>query len=81
MPATAQRLRANAYGKYYVTDECNGCGICASYAPANFESSFDGAYYGLIRQPVDESEEEAVRDAMEACPLRCIRDDGEPTSA
>ncbi|HEY2946591.1 MAG TPA: ferredoxin [Vicinamibacteria bacterium] len=77
MIATGERLRANAFGQYYVTDECNGCGICASYAPENFASSFDGTYYAVLQQPVDDSEEAAVRDAMDACPLHCILADGD----
>jgi ferredoxin len=76
MIATGQRLRQNAWGQYYVTDVCNGCGICAPYAGANFERSFDGSRYYLIQQPYDDWEEQAVLDAMEACPLHAIRDDG-----
>lgn len=77
MEPTGERIRANAWGRYYVTDECDACGICASYAPENFASSWDGTYYAVLQQPADDDEEIAVQDAMEACPLRCIRDDGD----
>lgn len=77
MTATAERLRRNAYGKYYVTDECDGCGICASYAMLNFASSEDGSYHYVVQQPHDEWEEQAILDAMEACPMGCIKDDGD----
>lgn len=30
MLPTGERLRANVWGRYYVTDECDGCGICAA---------------------------------------------------
>jgi ferredoxin len=77
MTATGQRLRRNSWGKYYVTDECDGCGVCASCAMLNFESSEDGSYYYVAQQPLEEAEEKAVRRAMAACPLGCIRADGD----
>ena len=77
MMASAARLRRNAYGKYYVTDGCDGCGICASYAMLNFASSEDGSYYYVVQQPYDECEEQAMLDAVEACPKGCIKDDGD----
>ena len=75
MIATGERIRANQWGKYYVTDRCDACGICASLAPYNFSLSWDGSYYAVCDQPVDGAEERAVRRAMKACPLRCIKDD------
>ena len=77
MVPTGQRLRKNAWGPYYVTDACDGCGVCRSYAPCNFESSYDGTYCYLIQQPYDDWEEQAILDAMLACPVAAIRDDGE----
>lgn len=68
-------LPGNAEGQYSITDECDGCGICASYSAYTFAASADGARYFVARQPESGSEEEAiVRDAMQACPLNCIRD-------
>ena len=77
MSATGHRLRSNDWGKYYVTDECDGCGICLSYAPENFERSPDGTYCYVIQQPYDDWEEDAVLEALEACPRHCLRGDGE----
>jgi ferredoxin len=75
--APAERLRPNAWGRYYVTADCDGCGLCASHAPANFAGSFDRAYYAVLHQPLGEKEERAVQAAMVNCPLHCIHDDGE----
>lgn len=75
MLPTGERLRANAWGRYYVTDECDGCGICAACAPLNFDRSWDGTYYAVAQQPKDESEQEAMRSAIAACPLHCIKYD------
>ena len=77
MMATGERLRANSWGRYYVTDDCNACGICAGIAPANFARSWDGTYFALLHQPEGAAEQAAVREAMEACPLGCIGDDGD----
>jgi ferredoxin len=77
MISTGRRLRKNEFGRYYVTDACDGCGVCSGYAAANFESGFDGTYYFVIQQPYDEAEEDAMRQAMKTCPKHAIRDDGE----
>ena len=77
LTVVSERLRANAWGRYYVTAECNGCGLCARYAPDNFAAPFDGAYYAILHQPLGAREEAAVRTAMLVCPFRCIHDDGD----
>jgi ferredoxin len=77
MIATGTRLRRNAWGRYYVSDECNGCGLCESYARANFTNGPDSDYYYVVQQPADQDEEQAVVEAIENCPLHCIHDDGE----
>lgn len=67
---------SNAAGRYSIMDECDGCGICASYSAYSFAASEDGARYFVANQPEPGSEEEGiVHDAMAACPLGCIRDD------
>lgn len=70
------RLEDNEPGKYYVTDDCNGCGLCFAYALQNFMYSSDSSYYYIIQQPADEREEEDIRKAISVCPMDCIRDDG-----
>jgi ferredoxin len=70
-------IRANAWGAYYVTGDCDGCGLCYSYAPDSFGTTPDGMCYGVMHQPIDEDEERALRAAMAACPRHCIYDDGD----
>jgi ferredoxin len=80
MGATDPPPTQNAEGRYAITEECDGCGLCVSYSAYSFAASADAARYFVIRQPVDGSEEEALlRDAMDQCPLGCIRDDGPAT--
>lgn len=69
------KLPENEPGKYYVTDLCNGCGLCFSVALLNFMYSNDSTYYYVIQQPADEREEDDVREAISVCPMDCILDD------
>ena len=61
MHAIGERRRTNAWGSFYVTDECDGCGICMGYAPENFAQSWDGTYYAIVQQPESKDEVRAVR--------------------
>jgi len=75
MQPNGERLRVNAWGPFYVTDLCDGCGICAACAPDNFAAGWDGTYYAVLQQPESKAEVRAMRKAMEACPRHCIGDD------
>jgi ferredoxin len=77
MLATGERIRANTWGRYYVTNGCNGCGLCCYIAPLNFGRSWDGSYYAVAIQPESPAEVVAVEAARDACPQLCIRDDGD----
>ena len=81
MDCTGKRYDDNAAGKYYVTDACNGCGLCFSVALQNFMYSNDSSYYYVYQQPADEREEADIREAISVCPMDCIKDDGEPIAA
>jgi len=60
------------------TQQCNGCGLCFSYALQNFMYTNDSSMYFILNQPVDEREEEDIQRAVEVCPMECIHDDGVP---
>lgn len=77
MQATGKRFDDNVPGKYYVTDLCNGCGLCLSVALQNFMYSNDSSYYYVYQQPVDEREEADIREAISVCQMDCINDDGD----
>lgn len=66
----------NATGKYYVDKNCIMCDVCRDIAPEMFNESEDGDHHVLVRQPRNSSEEEAIRDAMDQCPVDAIGDDG-----
>ena len=78
MQAKGKRHEDNAPGKYYVTDACNGCGLCFSKALQNFMYSNDSSYYFVYQQPADEREEADIIEAISVCPEDCIGNDGVP---
>lgn len=78
MQPNGKRLEENAPGKYYITDACNGCGLCFSKALQNFMYSNDSSYYYVYQQPADEREEADIIDAISVCPEDCIFSDGVP---
>ena len=71
------RIEDNAPGKFYVTKDCNGCGVCFMYALQNFMYSNDSSYYFIYNQPADAREVEDIRKAIDVCPMSCIKDDGD----
>ncbi len=68
-----QRLPDNVPGKYFTTEECDGCAYCASVAPDNFDYQKESNTYFVARQPRTPEEEEFVHEALEDCPVDAIR--------
>jgi ferredoxin len=66
----------NATGKYYVDSQCIDCDVCRETAPNNFTRNDDGGYSFVTKQPDNEEEEDQCAEAMEACPVEAIGDDG-----
>lgn len=61
---------------FYVDRECILCSVCADLAPENFRISDDEDHDICFRQPRDEAELAACYDALAACPVEAIGDDG-----
>jgi ferredoxin len=76
----AQRLPGNVAGKYFTTEDCDGCAYCASVAPNHFDFDKESNTYFVTRQPVTPEEDEAVRDAADDCPLDAIQCDARRTT-
>jgi len=76
---TARRLPNNVRGKFYTTEECDGCAYCASIAPGNFDFEKQSNTYFVSCQPRTTEEEEFMREAAEDCPVDaiCIVDEHE----
>ncbi len=70
---TGRRLPKNVPGRFYTTENCDGCAYCASIAPDNFDYEKSTNQYFVCRQPTSESEDELVREASDDCPLDAIQ--------
>lgn len=70
------KLRDNVPGKYYVDGQCIDCDVCRDTAPANFRRNDHNGYSYLYKQPETDDEFEVCEEAMNACPVEAIGDDG-----
>lgn len=70
------KLPLNVPGKFYVTEECDGCAYCASVAPENFEFDRESNTYFVSKQPSNAEEMEFITEAMDDCPVDAIRKNG-----
>lgn len=64
----------NVPGKYYVTDDCLACEVCAEDVP-NIFRLVDGMSY-VYKQPETPEEEKQCQEAIRTCCVEAIRDDG-----
>ena len=68
----------NARGPFYVDTQCIDCDVCRDLAPENFTRHQDGGFSYVYKQPETGAEERLCREALEACPVEAIGDDGGP---
>lgn len=61
---------------FYVDRECILCTTCSDLAPGHFRRSDDEDHDVCYRQPRDPAELAACLEAMAACPVEAIGDDG-----
>lgn len=70
------KVPENVPGSYYVDDKCIDCGVCVETAPNNFAQNEAEGYAYVYKQPANEEELQACREAMEECPVEAIGEDG-----
>ncbi len=68
-----KKIPGNVTGRFYTTEECDGCAYCACVAPEHFEYEKTLNKYYVARQPLTPAEQEAVLEALEDCPLDAIK--------
>ncbi len=75
---TLRRLPGNVGGRFFTTEDCDGCAYCASIAPDNFDYQKETNTYFVSRQPRTRAEEDYMLEALEDCPVDaiCIESDG-----
>jgi len=70
------KLPENAAGKFYVDSQCIDCDVCRDTAPANFTRSDENGYSYIYKQPETSEETELCNEAINACPVEAIGNDG-----
>lgn len=70
------RYEDNVPGKWYVDKKCILCSVCSEAAPKNFKEASDGDHDVVFKQPDSLEEEQQAEEAMAACPVEAIGNDG-----
>lgn len=76
MAEIENKLVDNAKGKFYVDRQCIDCDVCRDTSPKNFIRNDENGYSFVHKQPVNKEEFELCQEAMNACPVEAIGDDG-----
>ncbi len=74
------KLTDNAPGKFYVDRECIDCDVCRDTSPSNFRRNDENGYSYVHKQPATDEEDALCEEALNACPVEAIGDDGAVTS-
>ena len=71
--------RNSAPGPYYVDEECIACDACVLVAEKHFKIDEESSCAFVFHQPQTKEETELCQEAMEACPVEAIHNDGKHT--
>ncbi len=66
----------NTAGRYYVDKECIACDACVLAAPDHFNMHQEDGHAFVSKQPLTPDEEAQCKEALEACPVEAIGNDG-----
>ena len=70
------KLPENVPGKFYVDRNCIDCDVCRDTSPKNFTRYDENGYSYVYKQPTTPKELELCEEAMDACPVEAIGNDG-----
>jgi ferredoxin len=70
------RVPENASGTFYVDTQCIDCDVCRDTAPDNFTRADGNGYSFVYKQPASEDERALCEEALLACPVEAIGNDG-----
>jgi ferredoxin len=70
------RVEENAPGEFYVDSQCIDCDVCRDTAPDNFTRADANGYSYVFKQPDTEEERTLCEEALSACPVEAIGNDG-----
>jgi ferredoxin len=77
-PVPAARWSDNVPGRFYISQECILCSLCADIAPATFRLAESEDHAIVWRQPNTEAEVTLALQAVHDCGVEAVRDNGEP---
>ncbi len=76
MAVVRDKLAENTRGKYYVDKMCIDCDVCRDTSPKNFTRCDENGYSFVYKQPEKPGEIALCEEALAACPVEAIGDDG-----
>ena len=76
MAGSNDRVEEYVHGRYYVDTTCIDCDVCRGTAPENFTREDDRQYSFVCKQPETEEELSLCEEALMACPVEAIGNDG-----
>ncbi len=76
MADKSAKFDQNVDGKFYVDDQCIACDACVVEAPNFFTMNDDDGHAYVKLQPTSEADYKQCMDALEACPVEAIGEDG-----
>jgi ferredoxin len=76
MPNKEFKFKQNIDGKYYVDDQCIACDACVIEAPKFFKMNDEEGHAFVFAQPKNQQDTEDCENALTACPVNAIGNDG-----
>jgi ferredoxin len=76
MADKSAKFEQNVSGAFYVDDQCIACDACVMEAPRFFVMNDDEGHAFVKLQPQTPEEKQECLDALEACPVEAIGQDG-----
>lgn len=77
MADLSQKWKENTQGKMFVDQSCIACDACVLTAPENFKMHEADGHAFVSKQPANEAEAQACKEAMDGCPVEAIGDFGD----
>ena len=77
MADKSAKWEQNTPGKFYVDDQCIACDACVTEAPRFFAMNDEEGHAYVTLQPKNEEEIKNAIEALEACPVEAIGNDGD----
>lgn len=71
-----KKYAKNVSGKYYVDQSCIACDSCTAIASDFFKMNDEEGYAYVQAQPILKEDTNQCEDALEACPVFAIGNDG-----